>query len=157
MVQLSHLYMTTEKTTSLTRWIFVGKVMSLLFNTQSRFVIAFLLRSKCLLISWLKSSSAVILEPKRIKSTNVSTFPLSALKGWDQLGHMETLWLIFEKLPNCFPKWLWHFTFPPAMYESFVFSTSSLKLVIVCLFFYSSHPSGYEVVSCSFDLYFPDG
>ena len=63
MVQLSHPYLTTGKTTALTRWIFVGKVMSLLFNTLSRLVIAFLPRSKYLLISWLPSPSAVILEP----------------------------------------------------------------------------------------------
>ena len=62
-VQLSHTYMTTGKTTALTRWTFVGKVMSLLFNMMSRLVIAFLPRSKRLLISWLQSPSAVILEP----------------------------------------------------------------------------------------------
>ena len=63
-VQLSHPYMTTEKTIALTRWTFVGKVMSLLFNMLSRLVITFLPRSKHLLISWLQSPSAVILEPK---------------------------------------------------------------------------------------------
>ena len=63
------------KTIALTIWTFVGKVISLLFNTLSRFVIAFLPRSKCLLISWLQSPSAVILEPKKIKSVTVSTFP----------------------------------------------------------------------------------
>ena len=68
MVQLSHPYMTTGKTIALTRQTFVGKVMSLLFNMLSRLVIAFLARSKCLLISWLQSPSAVILEPKKIKS-----------------------------------------------------------------------------------------
>ena len=67
MVQLSHPYMTTGKTIALTRWTFVGKVMSLLFNVLSRFAIAFLPRNKCLLISWLQSPSAVILEPKKIK------------------------------------------------------------------------------------------
>ena len=72
MIQLSHLYMTTGKTIALTRWIFVGKVMSLRFNMLSRFSIAFLPRSKCLLISWLQSPSAVILEPKKIKSLTVS-------------------------------------------------------------------------------------
>ena len=64
-VQLSHPYMTTGKTIALTRWTFVGKVMSLLFNMLSRLVITFLPRSKCLLISWLCSPSAVILEPKK--------------------------------------------------------------------------------------------
>ena len=70
-VQLSHPYMATGKTIALTRWIFVGKVMSLLFNALSRLV-AFLPRSKCLLISWLQSPSAVILEPKKIRSLTVS-------------------------------------------------------------------------------------
>ena len=70
-VQLSHPYMTTGKTIALTRRTFVGKVMSLLFNTLSRLVIAFLPRYKHLLISWLQSPSAVILEPKKIKSVTV--------------------------------------------------------------------------------------
>ena len=72
MVQLSHPYMTTRKTIALTRWTFVGKVMSLLFNMLSRFVMAFLPRSKCLLISWLQSPFAVILEPQKIKSPTIS-------------------------------------------------------------------------------------
>ena len=72
-VQLSHPYMTTGKTIALTRWTFVGKVMSLLFNILSRLVITFLPRSKCPLISWLQSPSAVILEPPKIKSDTVST------------------------------------------------------------------------------------
>ena len=67
-VQLSHPYMTNGKTIALTRWTFVDKVMSLLFNMLSRLVITFLLRSKRLLISWLQSPSAVILEPPKIKS-----------------------------------------------------------------------------------------
>ena len=70
-VQLWHPYMTTIKTIAMTIQTFVGKVMSLLFNTPSVLVIAFLLRSKCLLISWLQSPSAVILEPKKIKSATV--------------------------------------------------------------------------------------
>ena len=74
-VQLSHPYMTTGKTTALTRWTIVGEEMSLLFNMLSRLVIAFLPRSKRLLISWLQSPSAVILEPKKLKSLTVSTFP----------------------------------------------------------------------------------
>ena len=72
-VQLLHPYMTTGKTTALTRWTFVGKVMSLLFYTLSRLVITFLPRSKSLLLSWLQSPSAVILEPPKIKSDTVST------------------------------------------------------------------------------------
>ena len=72
MGQFSHPYMTTGKTIALTRRTFVGKVMSLLFNMLSVLVITFLPRSKCLLISWLQSPSAVILEPKKIKSLMVS-------------------------------------------------------------------------------------
>src|SRR5574339_191758 len=71
-VQLSHPYMTTGKTIALTRWTFVGKVMSLLFNMLSRLIIIFLPRSKRLLISWLQSPSAVILEPRKIKSDTIS-------------------------------------------------------------------------------------
>ena len=72
-VQLSQSYTTIRKTIALTRWTFVGKVMSLLFNMPSRLVITFLPRSKHHLISWLQSSSAVILEPPKIKSLTVST------------------------------------------------------------------------------------
>ena len=73
MVQLLHLYMTTGKTIALTRWTFIGKLMPLLFNTPSKSVIAFLPKSKCVLISWLQSPSTLIWEPKKIKSV---TFPL---------------------------------------------------------------------------------
>ena len=72
MVKVSHPYLTTGKTVVLTRRTFVGKVMSLLFNMLSRFVIAFLPRSRRLLISWLQLPSAMILEPKKIKSVTVS-------------------------------------------------------------------------------------
>ena len=72
-IQLSHPYMTNGKTKALTKWTFVGKVMSLLFNMLSRLVIAFLPRSKHLFISWLQSPSVVILKPKNIKSVIVST------------------------------------------------------------------------------------
>ena len=72
-VKLSHPYMTTRKTIALTRWTFVGKVMSLLFNMLSRLVITFLPKSKHLLISWLQSPSAVVLGPPKIKSAIVST------------------------------------------------------------------------------------
>ena len=72
LIHLLHPYMTTGKTIALTTWTYVGKVMSLLFNILSMLVIAFLPKSKCLLISWLQSQSAVILEPKKIKSVTVS-------------------------------------------------------------------------------------
>ena len=71
----SHLNMATGKTIALTIWNFVGEVISLLLNMLSRFVIAFIPKSKYLLISWLQSPSAVILEPKKIKSVTASTFP----------------------------------------------------------------------------------
>ena len=76
MVQVSLSYMTTGKTKALTIWTFVGKVMFLLFNMPSRFVKAFLLRSKCLLISWLKSPFTVILEPPKIVCHCFHCFPI---------------------------------------------------------------------------------
>ena len=75
-VYFSHPYMTTGKIIALTRWTLVGKAMSLLFNMLSRLVITFLPRRKCLLISWLQSPSAVILEPPKIKSVSVHCFPI---------------------------------------------------------------------------------
>ena len=84
-VQLSHPYMTTGKTIALTRHTFIGKVMSLLFNMLSRLVIAFLPRSKHLLISWLQSPSAVILEPKKIKSDTVSPSISHEVMGLDAM------------------------------------------------------------------------
>ena len=97
MVQLSDPYVTTGKTIDLTRLTFVSKnfvskVISLLFNTLSRFVIAFLPRSKCFLISWLQSPSAVILEPKKIKFVTVSTvFPSTGL----ELMGLDAMILVF--------------------------------------------------------------
>ena len=85
-VQLSHPYMTTGKTIALTRWTFVGKVMSLLFNILFRLVITFLPRSKRLLISWLQSPSAVILEPPKIKSVTVSIVTPIHLPWSDGIG-----------------------------------------------------------------------
>ena len=81
MVQLPHLYMTTGKILALTIWTIVSKVMFLLFNALSRFVIAFLPRSKHLLILWLQSPSAMILEPRKRKSVTASTFPPSVCHG----------------------------------------------------------------------------
>ena len=103
-VQLSHPYMTTGKTIALTRWTFVGKVMSLLFNMLSRLVIAFLPRSKCLLISWLQSPPTVILEPKKIVCHSFHCFPIylpwsafifHCLGGWevqDQCASQLRFW-----------------------------------------------------------------
>ena len=86
MVQLSYQYMATGKIIALTIRTFVSKVMSLLFNRLSRFVITLLSRNKCLFILWLKSPSTVILEPKKIKSDTIFTFsPSICMKWWDQM------------------------------------------------------------------------
>ena len=92
-VQVSHLYMTTRKTISLTIWTFVGKIISLLSNMLSKFVIDFLQRSKGFLILWLQSLSAVILEPKKIKSVTVSTFSLSICH---EVMGLDAMVLVFE-------------------------------------------------------------
>ena len=94
-VQLSHPYVTTGKTTALTIWTFVSKVMSLLFNMLSSFVIAFLPRSKHLLISWLQSPFAVILQPKKIKSVTASTFSLSICHEVVQYMGLYAMILVF--------------------------------------------------------------
>ena len=120
MVQLSHPYMTTGKTIALTIWTFVSKVISLLFNMLSRFVIAFLPRSKGLLISWLQSPSGVILEPKKIKSDTVSTSICHEVMG-----------------PNGMILVFWMLSFKPAIsLSSFtfikrLFSSSSLWTVVL--------------------------
>ena len=103
MVQLSHPYMTTGKTIASTIWTFVGKVMSLLFNMLSRLVIAFLPRSKYLLISWLQSSSAVTLESKKIKSLIVSIVSPSICH---EVMGLETMILVF-----------WMLSFKPAFHS----------------------------------------
>ena len=117
MVQLSHLYVTTGKTITLTRWTFVGKVISLLSDALPRLVVAFFPRSKRALVSWLQSLSAVILEPKKMKSVTASRFSLSvchAMMGLDAMilgllniefrasfftvlfhPHQEALWFLF--------------------------------------------------------------
>ena len=109
MVQLSHPYMTNGKTIALTICTFAGKVMSLLFNMLFRFAIAFLPRNKCLLISWLQSPSAVILEPQKIKSDTVSTVSPSIC--YDVMGP-DAMTLVF-----------WMLSFKPA------FSLSSFTFI----------------------------
>ena len=109
MVQLSHPYMATGKTIALTIWTFISKVMSLLFNTLFRFVIACRPRIKRLLISWLQSPSAVILEPKKRKSLTASTFPPSICH--EVMG------------PDAMILAFWMFSFKPA------FSLSSFTLI----------------------------
>ena len=118
-VRLSHPYMTTGKTIALTRWNFVDKLMSLLFNMLSRLVITFLPRSKCLLTSWLQSPSAVILEPIKIKSATVSPFICHEGMGPDAMS------LVF-----------WMLSFKPFSLSSFtfikrLFSSSSLSAIRV--------------------------
>ena len=122
-IQLSHPYMTTGKTIALTRWTFVDKVMSLLFNMLSRLVITFLPRSKRLLISWLQSPSAVILEPRKIKSATVST--VSPSISHEVMGP-DAMILVF-----------WMLSFKPTFSFSFftfikrLFSSSSLSVIRV--------------------------
>ena len=122
-VQLSYPYMTTGKTIALTRGSFVGKVMSLLFNMLFRLIITFLPRSKCLLVSWLQSSSAVILEPKKIKSVTVSIVSPSIcheVMGPDSM--IFAFWMLSFK--SAF--WLSSFTFIKRF-----FSSSSLSAIRV--------------------------
>ena len=99
-VQLSHPYMTTGKTIALTKWTFVSKVMSLLFNMLYRLVIVFLLRSKYLLISWLQSPSAVILEPKKIKSLTASIVSPSICREVMALDAMILVFRILSQLSS---------------------------------------------------------
>ena len=122
MVQLSYPYMTTGKTTALTIQTFDSKVMSLLFNMLSRLVIAFLPRSKWLLISWLQSPSAVILQPKKIKSLTVSIVSPSICH--EVMGPDATI-LVFWMLSFKPPFSLSSFTFKR------LFSSSSLPAVRV--------------------------
>ena len=128
MVQLSHLYTTTGKTIALTGWIFVGKVTSLLLNMLSRFVIAFLPRSKCLLISGLQSLSAVTLEPRKIKSATVSIFSPSISH---ELMGLDAMIFVF-----------WMLSFKPA------FSLSSFTLIK--RLFSSSSLSALRVVTSAY-------
>ena len=113
-VQLSHPYKTTGKTIALTRWVFVSKVMSLLFNMLPRFVIAYLPRSKHLLISWLQSQSAVILEPKKKESFTVSIVCPSICR---EVMGLDAMILVF---------WMW--SFKPAFAPSLSSRGSSVPL-----------------------------
>ena len=122
-VQLSHPDMTTGKTIALTRRTLVGKVMSLLLNMLSRLVIAFLPRSKCLLISWMQSPSAVILKPPKIKSDTVSTVSPSICHEVMGLGAMILV--------------LWMLSFKPT------FSLSSTRNQIFCTFVFPKESTTY--------------
>ena len=122
-VQLSHPCMITGKTIALTRWTFVSKIMSLLFNMLSRLVITFLPRSKYLLISWLQSPSAVILEPRKIKSATVSTvFPCICHEVMGPDAMILVFWMLSFKS-----------TFSLSFFTSTkrLFSSSSLSIRVV--------------------------
>ena len=127
-VQLSHPYMTTGKTIALTRWTFVGKVMSLLFNMLSTLVITFLPRSKCLLISWLQSPSAVILEPKKIKPDTV--FTVSPSISHEVMGP-DAMILVFWLLSFKPTFWLSPFTFIKRLFSSS--SLSAIRGGVICI------------------------
>ena len=133
MVQLSHQYMTIGKTIAVTRWTFVGKVIALLFNMLCRFVIAFLPRSKRLLTSWLQLPSAVILEPKKIKSLTVSIFSPSVCH---EVMGQDAMILIFRMLSFKAEFSLSSFTFIKKLFSSSllsiirVVSSAYLRLLI---------------------------
>ena len=125
-VQLSHPYMTTGKNIALTRQAFVDKVMSLLFHMLSSLVIAFLPRSKCLIVSWLLSSSAGILEPKKVKSVTVSTLSPSIcheVMGPDAMILLFFFFHFFEVLSQLFHS--------PLSLSPRLFSSSSLSAISV--------------------------
>ena len=126
-VQLSYPYMTTGKTIALTRWIFVGKIMCLLFNMLSRLVIDFLPRSKCLLISWLQSPSAVIWEPPKIKSV---TFSIVSTSISHEVMGPDAMILVFQMLsfkPNFS---LSSFTFIKRLFSSLLSGVICISEVI---------------------------
>ena len=122
-VQLSHPYVTTEKTIDLTRWTFVCKEISLLFNTLSSFGIAFLQRHKHILISWLQSPSAVILEPKKRKSVTVSIISPSICHEVMGLDTMIFIFLMLSFKPT--------FSLPSFTFIKRLFSSSSLSAIRV--------------------------
>ena len=146
-VQLSHPYMTTGKTIALTRQTFVGKVMSLLFNMLSRLVITFLTRSKCLLISWLQSPSAVILESPKIKSVTVSIVSPSICH--EVIGP-DVMILVFWMLSFKPTFSLSSYTFIKRLFLSS--SLSAIRVVSICIiwghWYFSWQPSISHDVLC---------
>ena len=145
-VQLSHPYMTTGKTIALTRWTIVGKVMSLLFNTLSRLVIAFLPRIKCLLISSLQSPSAVILKPPKIKSVIVSIVSPSICH---EVMGPDVMILVFWMLSFKSTFSLSSFTFINRLFSS---SLSTIR-VVSCVVSSTGHiqPVANDIYQCSFE------
>ena len=156
MVQFSRPYMTTGKTMASTMWLFAGKVISLLFNTLFRFVIAFLPRSKHLLISWLQSPYAVILEPKKIKSVSVSTVsPSICLEVMGSDAMIFIFWMLSFKPAFSLPNLLYHYKEINCQVLDLTRSTCSkikdtewCKMVCVSgggvMFSYKARLSGYE-------------
>ena len=141
--QLSYPYMTTGKTIALTRRTFVGKVMSLVFNRLSRLVITFLPRSKHLLISWLKSQSAVILESRKIKSATVSTVsPSTYHEGMGPDAMILVFWMLSFKPTFS----LSSFTFIKRLFN--FSSLSAIKVVSSAYlrFWYFSQQSWFQLV-----------
>ena len=166
-VQLSHPYMTTGKTIALTRQTFVGKVMSLLFNVLSRLVITFLPRSKRLLISLLQSPSAVILEPKKLKSATVSLSICHEVMGpdvmilifWMLSYHcfkirfelFDTGWKTLPNLPSAhLPKITVHFSPPNYTLDVMTFFLLLCKLIITLVFWLGMFLSHYFLIFCFF-------
>ena len=146
MFQLSHPYMTTGKTIALIRWTFVSKVMSLLFNMPSRLVIAFLSRSKCLLISWLQSPSAVILEPSKNKVCHC--FHSSLIYLYKVMG-LDAMIFIFRMLSFKLAFSLFSFTFIKRLFRSS--SLSAIRVVSSAYlhiwgYWYFSWQSGFQPV-----------
>ena len=143
MVQLSHPYMTTGKTTALTRWTFVGKVMSLLFNMLSRLVIDFLPRRKHLLISWLQSPSAVILEPKKIKSVTVSIVSPSICH---EVMGPDAMYFLFWMLRFKPTFSLSSFTFIKRLFSSSLLSAIRVVSSGIWDYWYFSRQSSFQLV-----------
>ena len=135
MVQLSHLYMTPGKTIALTRWTFAGKGMSLLFSMVSRLVIAFVPRSKHLLISWLQSPSAVILEPKKIKFLTVSIVSLS---NFQEVMGPDAIIFVFWVLSFKPTFSLFSFTFIMRLFSSSTFSAIRVVSSVYLRYWYFS-------------------
>ena len=143
MVQLSQLYMTTGKTIALTIQTFVGKVLSLLFNYLSRFVIAFLPRNSCHLISWLQSLSVVILETKKIKSVTVSTF--SIFWPWSDRTRCHDLSFLNVEFEASFFTLLFH-THQKALSVPLHFLPLERYLLHIWGFLYFSQQSWFQLV-----------
>ena len=142
-VQLSHPYMSTGKTIALTRRTFVGKVMSLLFNMLSRLVITFLPRNKHLLISWLQSPSAVILEPRKIKSATVSTVSPSI---WHEVMRPNAMIFIFWMLSYKSTFSLSSFTFIKRLFSSSLLSAIRLVSSAIWGYWCFSRQSWFQLV-----------